>query len=112
MSSGRRSAGHDGHSVVTGHARTLAICLDAESRYLETPDSIQTGIRLDSLARVRASVETRSESAPRRGVLDDAAAMTHRKPVLSLRLSGAFLLRFAARTLAGLLFQPPPRRTR
>ena len=59
----------------------------------------------------RASIETRSESAPRRGVLDDAAATTHRKPMLSLRLSGAFLLRFAARTSAGLLFQPPPRRT-
>ena len=32
--------------------------------------------------------------------------------MLLLRLAGAFLLRLAARTLAALLFHPPPRRTR
>jgi hypothetical protein len=35
-----------------------------------------------------------------------------RKPILSLRLSGALLLRAAERALAGLLFQDPPRTTR
>lgn len=37
---------------------------------------------------------------------------TGRKPILLLRLSGWLLLRFAARALSGLLFQPPPRNTR
>jgi hypothetical protein len=37
---------------------------------------------------------------------------TGRKPLLLLRLSGWLLLRFAARALSGLLFQPPPRNTR
>lgn len=35
-----------------------------------------------------------------------------RKPLLLLRLSGAFLLRFATRQFSGLLFQEPPRKTR
>jgi hypothetical protein len=35
-----------------------------------------------------------------------------RKPRLSLRLPGEFLLRFADRQLTALLFQPPPRFTR
>ena len=35
-----------------------------------------------------------------------------RNPLLLLRLSGVFLLRFAERQLVGLLFQAPPRRTR
>jgi hypothetical protein len=35
-----------------------------------------------------------------------------RNPMLLLRLSGLFLLRFAERQLFGLLFQLPPRRTR
>ena len=35
-----------------------------------------------------------------------------RNPMLSLRLSGVFLLRFAARQFLGLLFHEPPRRTR
>jgi len=34
------------------------------------------------------------------------------KPVLLLRLSGAFLLRLAERRFLGLLFQVPPRSTR
>ena len=37
---------------------------------------------------------------------------TTRNPLLWLRLSGVFLLRFAARQFLGLLFQLPPRRTR
>jgi len=38
---------------------------------------------------------------------------THtRKPLLSLRLSGSFLLRLAARALSSLLFYEPPRTTR
>jgi len=39
-------------------------------------------------------------------------AWARRKPMLSLRLSGVFLLRLAARTLRGLLFQEPPRSDR
>ncbi len=35
-----------------------------------------------------------------------------RKPRLSLRLEGVFLLRFAARRLDAVLFQLPPRLTR
>jgi hypothetical protein len=35
-----------------------------------------------------------------------------RKPMLLLRLSGLFLLRFDARALSGLLFQEPPRNAR
>ena len=35
-----------------------------------------------------------------------------RKPLLSFRLSGLFLLRFAERQFLGLLFQEPPRSTR
>ena len=39
--------------------------------------------------------------------------LTRRKPLLSLRLPGSFLLRFAQRKFNGLsLFQFPPRRTR
>jgi len=37
---------------------------------------------------------------------------TTRNPTLSLRLSGLFLLRFAARQLSASLFHEPPRRTR
>jgi len=37
---------------------------------------------------------------------------TQRNPMLSFLLSGWFLLRFAARRIFGLLFQPPPRKTR
>jgi hypothetical protein len=37
---------------------------------------------------------------------------TTRNPLLSFRLSGLFLLRFAERQFAGLLFQLPPRSTR
>jgi hypothetical protein len=37
---------------------------------------------------------------------------TRRKPMLLLRLSGLFLLRFATRQFSGLLFQLPPRITR
>ena len=37
---------------------------------------------------------------------------TTRNPRLLFRLSGVFLLRLAERTLAGLLFQEPPRFTR
>ena len=36
----------------------------------------------------------------------------NRKPLLLLRLSAVFLLRLAERTLAGLLFQEPPRNER
>ena len=39
-------------------------------------------------------------------------AWASRKPLLSLRLSVSFLLRFDARRFAGLLFQEPPRITR
>jgi hypothetical protein len=35
-----------------------------------------------------------------------------RKPLLSFRLSGLFLLRLAERQFLGLLFQEPPRSTR
>ena len=35
-----------------------------------------------------------------------------RNPMLLFRLSGSFLLRFAARMFLGLLFQDPPRSTR
>jgi hypothetical protein len=38
--------------------------------------------------------------------------LARRNPLLSLRLSGSFLLRFAARNLLGLLFHEPPRSTR
>ncbi len=38
--------------------------------------------------------------------------LARRKPALLLRLVGVFLLRFAERTLAGLLFQEPPRSAR
>jgi len=37
---------------------------------------------------------------------------TSRKPVLSLRLAGLFLLRLAERQFLALLFQDPPRNTR
>jgi hypothetical protein len=37
---------------------------------------------------------------------------TRRKPILELRLSGLFLLRFAVRQFAALLFHDPPRITR
>ena len=40
-----------------------------------------------------------------------AAPAASRKPLL-FRLSGSFLLRYAARQLSGLLFQLPPRNTR
>ena len=40
---------------------------------------------------------------------DDTAT---RKPLLSFRLSGLFLLRLAERQFLGLLFQEPPRSTR
>ena len=39
-------------------------------------------------------------------------AHTNRKPTVVFRLSGLFLLRLAARALAGLLFQEPPRKER
>ena len=38
--------------------------------------------------------------------------LARRKPMLLFVLSGLFLLRFAERTLCGLLFQEPPRFTR
>ncbi len=38
--------------------------------------------------------------------------LTRRKPMLLLRLSGALLLRYAARQFLALLFQLPPRITR
>ena len=38
--------------------------------------------------------------------------LASRRPLLLLRLSGVFLLRFAERRFAGLLFQEPPRSTR
>ena len=40
------------------------------------------------------------------------SVLATRKPILLLRLSGWFLLRFAERRFCGLLFQEPPRRTR
>jgi hypothetical protein len=40
------------------------------------------------------------------------AATATRKPLLSFRLSGLFLLRLAERQFHGLLFQDPPRSTR
>jgi hypothetical protein len=40
------------------------------------------------------------------------SVLATRKPMLSLRLSGWFLLRLAERRFCGLLFQEPPRRTR
>lgn len=42
----------------------------------------------------------------------DAGGLERRKPMLSLRLAGWFLLRLADRTLSGLLFQEPPRNAR
>ncbi len=41
-----------------------------------------------------------------------AADTATRKPLLSFRLSGLFLLRLAERQFLGLLFQEPPRSTR
>jgi len=41
-----------------------------------------------------------------------AANTATRKPLLSFRLSGLFLLRLAERQFAGLLFHDPPRSTR
>jgi len=49
---------------------------------------------------------------PRPTGTNGGEALTRRKPTLSLRLPGAFLLRFADRQLTALLFQPPPRMTR
>lgn len=44
--------------------------------------------------------------------LHSGAAWANRKPMLLFLLSGLFLLRLAARTFCGLLFQDPPRKTR
>ena len=44
--------------------------------------------------------------------LRTAGGLARRKPWLLLRLVGSFLLRLAERTLAGLLFQEPPRTAR
>jgi hypothetical protein len=55
---------------------------------------------------LRPSVDSR---IPEAGV---RATTTTRKPLLLLRLSGVFLLRFAERQFLGLLFQEPPRNTR
>ncbi|MDG4550188.1 MAG: hypothetical protein P9F19_07230 [Candidatus Contendobacter sp.] len=41
-----------------------------------------------------------------------AGGLARRKPWLLLRLAGSSLLRLAERTLAGLLFQEPPRTAR
>jgi hypothetical protein len=40
-----------------------------------------------------------------------SGVLARRKPLLLLRLSGLFLLRFADRQFLGLLFQEPPRNT-
>jgi hypothetical protein len=40
------------------------------------------------------------------------SVLAKRKPLLLFRLVGLFLLRLAERSLLGLLFQEPPRRTR
>ena len=55
-------------------------------------------------ATLTASVDT--------AILGQTGGLARRKPRLLLRLSGAFLLRFAERTLSGSLFQEPPRKTR
>ena len=40
------------------------------------------------------------------------SVLATRKPMLSFRLAGSLLFRFAERTFLGSLFQLPPRRTR
>ncbi len=59
-------------------------------------------------------MDTRCHTGLRRGEIRSgpAGGVASRKPLLSLRLAPPFLLRLAARTLAGLLFQAPPRTTR
>ncbi len=49
---------------------------------------------------------------PDEGHLGRTGGLARRKPLLLFRLSGLFLLRFAERTLLGLLFHEPPRNTR
>jgi hypothetical protein len=48
----------------------------------------------------------------RREPSGSVVSSAQRKPTLSFRLPGSFLLRVAARTFLALLFQEPPRRTR
>ena len=62
--------------------------------------------------RRRADRDRWTAGPVRCGIHRDGWAAATRKPRLLFRLSGVFLLRFADRTLRGLLFQPPPRITR
>ena len=54
----------------------------------------------------------RGDVVRKRRLSGELFVLTRRTPKLLLRLPGSLLLRFAERTLAGLLFQLPPRFTR